>query len=188
MVDTPFEAARLLTVPMHPRELVDFHAGSAESLERCYREHFDDVRAAVGAVLRGADKDTVVHNVFFRIVSDPALRTKFRGGNLGAWLATVARNEAIDFRRRYAREQPLEEVAEGGASGEDALDAKILVERFRGGLLPDKLKPVFEARFLRQLSQREAARELGMQRTTLAYQEQRILQALRAFLLEEEDG
>lgn len=165
-----------------------FHAGSGAALERCYRAHFADVRAAVGKILQGADRDTVTHHVFYRLVSEPSLRQNFRGGNFAAWLARVAHNEAFDFRRRYSREAPPavhEAAASGAASADDSLDAKMLVERFRRDHLPPKLDPLFERRFLRQLSQREAAQELGIRRSTLAYQEQQIRDALRLFLLGE---
>jgi RNA polymerase sigma-70 factor (ECF subfamily) len=136
--------------------------------------------------VRGADEETVIHNVFLRLISDAALRANFRGGNLAAWLTTVARNEAIDHLRKYSREQAAdgpEPSAE--ASAEREVDAKLLVERFCRERLPEKLRSVFEARFLRQLSQRHAAEELGIKRTTLVYQEQQIRHALRTFLVEE---
>jgi RNA polymerase sigma-70 factor (ECF subfamily) len=175
-------------VALRTNEIADFHAGGAGAMDRCYREHFDDVRAAVGRVLHGADQETVIHNVFLRLVSDGGLRASFRGGNLAAWLATVARNEAIDYVRKYGRERAIDpgmpEPAEDPAT-EREVDAKLLVARFCRERLPEKLLPLFQARFLRQLSQRDAARELGMKRTTLVYQEQQIRQALRTFLLEE---
>ena len=46
--------------------------------------------------------------------------------------------------------------------------------------------PVFESRFIKQLPQREAAKELGMPRTTLVYQEQKIRALLQRFLLGDE--
>jgi RNA polymerase sigma-70 factor (ECF subfamily) len=166
-------------------DLADFHSGSVAALDRCYREHFDDVRAAVERVLHGADEETVIHNVFYRLVSDSALRANFRGGNFAAWIRTVARNEAIDYWRRHRREEAMGDEPDANASKEHDPDAKILVDRFRVQL-PEKLRGVFEARFLRQLSQREAAAALGMQRTTLVYQEQQVREALKAFLLEDE--
>jgi RNA polymerase sigma-70 factor (ECF subfamily) len=60
------------------------------------------------------------------------------------------------------------------------------VERFCREHLPAKWAKVFDARFLRQLPQREAARELGIQRSTLAYQEQQVRELLTAFLLSAE--
>jgi RNA polymerase sigma-70 factor (ECF subfamily) len=164
-----------------------FYRGDRSVLTASYLRHFDAVRSTVLRVLGGADADTVVHNVFFRLVSDAKLRQNFRGGNFEAWLSTVARNEALNFRRRQGRERPLtDEPASKPAGGvEDELHAKLLVDRFRNERLPEKLRPLFDARFLRQLSQREAARELGMHRTTLVYQEQQIRTAMRAFFLGE---
>jgi RNA polymerase sigma-70 factor (ECF subfamily) len=77
-----------------------FHAGEQASLDACYRDHFDTVDRAVGAILSGADRETVVHEVFFRLITDPSLRRAFRGGSLPAWLRVVARNQAIDYARR----------------------------------------------------------------------------------------
>jgi RNA polymerase sigma-70 factor (ECF subfamily) len=65
---------------------------------------------------------------------------------------------------------------------DDELDAKVLVERFRRDCLPQEWAGVFDARFLRQVPQREAARELGIRRTTLAYRELRIRRLLSRFL------
>ena len=62
--------------------------------------------------------------------------------------------------------------------------AAMVIERFRKTVLPPKWDAVFEARFLKQLGQREAAMVLGMHRTTLMYQEHRIRALLQKFVLE----
>jgi RNA polymerase sigma-70 factor, ECF subfamily len=54
-----------------------FHRGERAVLEACYREYFAEVATAVGAVLRGADQETVVHEVFYRLLSDARLRSSF---------------------------------------------------------------------------------------------------------------
>jgi RNA polymerase sigma-70 factor (ECF subfamily) len=174
--------------PMNASWLAQFHEGHNAALSSCYTEHFETVRKAVGRVLQGADRDTVVHQVFFRLVSEPTLRQHFQGGNFPAWITRVARNEAIDFRRHYDRGKQLlpdpdTEMAPAPSLGN--VDAKLLVEQFKERL-PKKLQMVFDARFVRQLSQREAADELGIQRTTLVYQEQQVRESLRAFLIEDE--
>lgn len=170
--------------------LARFHAGDARVLNACYREHFDTVYRAATRVLSGVDAETVVHDVFLRLVSDAAVRRAFQGGSLAAWLHTLARNLAVDTVRKRQREQlALARLAdeprwdEEPAPPEPGLDATHLLERFRQERLPAKWVPVFEARFLRQLSQREAATALGMRRTTLAYQELRVRQLLKKFLL-----
>jgi RNA polymerase sigma-70 factor (ECF subfamily) len=66
----------------------------------------------------------------------------------------------------------------------DLADARLLLERFCRDVLPTKWRPVFETCFVRQLTQRDAARELGISRTTLLYQQHRVRALLRKFLLE----
>jgi RNA polymerase sigma-70 factor, ECF subfamily len=172
--------------------LARFHDGDRRVMEECYREHFATVLRAVGRYLSGADQETVVHEVFFRLLSQPETRRGFGGGPFGSWLATVARHQAIDFLRRYRREQPLPD--DDAAAGPDEapppearLAARALVERFRRERLPEKWRPVFDARFMQQLSQREAAAALGLSRTTLAYRELRIRARLRRFVLRTEE-
>jgi RNA polymerase sigma-70 factor (ECF subfamily) len=165
--------------------LRDFHEGQRGAMEQCYREHFEAVSGAVGRVLQGADQETVLHEVFLRLMTDEALRRNFSGGSLRSWLATVARNQAIDYRRRRNREQPLSEAPEVVDAGDrfaEAAEARLLIERFRKEALPAKWAAVFEARFIAQLDQREAARQVGISRTTLAYQESRVRALLTRFL------
>ncbi|HEY2410039.1 MAG TPA: sigma-70 family RNA polymerase sigma factor [Polyangiaceae bacterium] len=166
-----------------------FEGGERSDFEAFYREHFALVDRAVGRVLAGADKETVVHEVFLRLMSNAALRLEARGASLPAWLSTVARNQAIDYHRRRRFEQPAAPDQDVPETGQDAerferrAEARLLIERFRSEHLPAKWTPVFELRFIRQLGQVEAARELGISRTTLAYQEYRIRALLRRFLL-----
>lgn len=172
-----------------PADWLDaFHAGERWALEDCYREHSARVIAAARGVLGGVDAETVTHEVFFRLLSQPKMREGFRGGNLGAWLVQVAMNAAIDDLRRRRREvvMPATSAVDERVAVEPSqeLDAKLLVDRFRSAVLPPELDSVFEARFLRQLTQRDAAQELGIPRSTLVYQEQRIRTMLEEFLLD----
>lgn len=173
------------------RWLEDFHAGDRGVLEQCYRDHYRGVVGAVRRYLTGADAETVTHEVFFRLLWNGKLRENFQGGRFDAWLTQVATNLARDHLRRYRREQPASPEAPpesgvpdaGAADAADEVDAKMMVDRFRRERLPAEWGGVFDARFLRQLSQRDAAKELGMHRTTLVYQEQRIRALLKEFLL-----
>ena len=149
------------------------------------------VAVATGRLLPcDADAETVTHEVFFRLLSDPACRASFKGGNFAAWITRVASNAAIDHLRRNRRERgepgpDLEQHGDAHAAAariDEQLEAKRLVERFRRECLPPAWAGVFEARFVRRLAQREAARELRMHRTTLVYQEHRIRRLLADFL------
>lgn len=175
--------------------LAAFHAGERGVLESCYREHFDRVSGVAATLLRGVDAETVTHDVFLRLLSEPKMRESFVGGDLGAWLSVVTKRAAIDALRKIRREAPMDPDGDALLAPEpdprrasDEADAKLLVERFRREVLPEKYARLFEVRFLRQLPQREAARELGMQRSTLAYQEQRVRELLTRFLLDDDGG
>jgi RNA polymerase sigma-70 factor (ECF subfamily) len=165
-----------------------FHAGETACLEACYRDHFDTVDRAVRTVVQGADRETLVHEVFARLLEEEPLRRAFTGGSLGAWLRTVARNQAIDYARRRRFEVTLPDDDRGGPEGDDggqlerAVDMRLTLARFRQ-LLPAKWHPVFDARFVAQQDQSTAARALGLSRTTLAYQEYRVRKLLQRFVL-----
>jgi RNA polymerase sigma-70 factor, ECF subfamily len=165
-----------------------FHAGDREFLGVVYRETYDVVDAAVGRILRGADRETVVHDLFLRLLASADLRRGFSGGSLRAWLATLGRNLAVDFWRRYRRETSLDDPAAPSLVEpmsrrmEDRAELNLFIDRFRRDALPEALWPLFHARFVERLDQREAARRLGMHRTTLAYRELRVRRLLRAFL------
>jgi RNA polymerase sigma-70 factor, ECF subfamily len=174
--------------------LSSFYAGDRAAVERCYREHQRAVADAVGRLLPPADAETVTHEVFYSLLSDARLRENFQGGHFATWIVRVARNRALDYLRRRKRERPeiLEDLpyADERFSAErveEEIEAKRLVERFRRECLPPKWAAVFEARFVRQLSQRQAASELGMRRTTLLYQEHRIRAILEKFLVHADD-
>lgn len=172
--------------------LRSFHRGERTALARCYQEYVGTVAWAVGQVLRGVDRETVVQDVFCRLASEAPLRSNFGGGNFGAWIITVARRQAIDYRRKRDREQPTDPaelpeppVDSDGAAADDSVELRLLVQRFLA-VLPPKWEGVFRARFLERLDQRSAARKLGMHRTTLAYQEMKVRKLLRRFVLEQE--
>ena len=176
-----------MTLRAEEEELVwlrRFHAGDRGVLEACYRDCFAKVAAAASRVLGTVDAETVTHDVFYRLLSDARMREGFRGGDVGAWLARIASNAAIDVARRQRREAPAQDEVDPARRDEE-IEAKMTIDRFKERL-PEKWLPLFDARFLRHLSQREAAKELGMQRTTLVYQEQKIRELLEDYLLGED--
>ncbi len=174
--------------------LARFHAGARETLAECYEQNYEYIDHSVAALLSGFDRETVVQDVFLSMVESRSFRENFHGGSMRAWLCTIARRRAIDHARRLGRELPLDEDEgtrlawnQGSRSTpeDDALRAEsdALVRRFRAEVLRPDWEPVFDTRFIQRLSQRDAARELGVSRTTLAYREARIRQLLRSFAI-----
>jgi RNA polymerase sigma-70 factor (ECF subfamily) len=170
-----------------------FYAGQRACMAECYQKHFDLVDRAVGTVLTSADRETLVHEVFFRLLTDASLRRGYSTGSLRSWLWVVARNQAIDFARRRRHEVllPADSLPEHDAEAmEDPLEqrmhVRLTLERFRAQVLPPKWERVFQTRFVQQEDQPTAARLLLMSRTTLAYQEYRIRNLLRRFVLKGE--
>jgi RNA polymerase sigma-70 factor (ECF subfamily) len=164
-----------------------FWRGDHATLEGTYRAYFAAAERAIGSMLSGADRETVIHEVFSRLIASEDLRRSFSGGAFGAWLATVTRNQAIDHKRRLGREAAFAlEPAADAPPWQEAAEARLLIERFRRDHVRPEWAGVFELRFLRQMTQHEASHALGIRRTTLAYRELRVRQALRRFLLEDE--
>jgi RNA polymerase sigma-70 factor, ECF subfamily len=130
----------------------------------------------------------VVHDVFVDLLANATLRRGFVGGTFATWIGVVARNRAVDYWRRYRREGALDEVTAEGVPSESAermeedVGARLLIAQFRSEVLPAKWDTVFEHRFLLGLDQREAARRLGISRTTLAYREAQVRRLLGRFV------
>lgn len=170
--------------------LARFHQGDRAVIAEVYTEHFTAVHAASRRYLSDVDAEACSHDVFLRMVQKQKFRENYKGGSIRAWLCTVARNRAIDILRKHGREDVSEpeelERAAGSVDGDrfvQETEARRLIAAFRKDVLPEKWQPVFDERFMKQRSQREAARELGMSRTTLAYQEFRIRSLLESYVL-----
>jgi RNA polymerase sigma-70 factor (ECF subfamily) len=162
-----------------------FHRGGHAVIAAVYREHFGTVKAAVSGVVPGADSETVIHAVFLRMMTSAELREAYQSGSFSSWLFTVAKRQAIDYARKREREQPAgltPEPEQRACEVEAKMEARALIRRFRDHVLPAEWVSVFDARFVNQLDQRDAARSIGMPRTTLAYRELRIRRLLRKFL------
>jgi DNA-directed RNA polymerase specialized sigma24 family protein len=155
-----------------------FHAGESQALEEIYHQHFDTIDREVGCVLSGADRETLVYEVFRRLLQEEPFRRGFRAGDLREWLRATARDLATEYARRGNRAAPV------GADDAGLTDeARRLMERFLSDVLPPSWHALFQMRFVARLSRTEAAAALGHCGTTLALRELRIRQLLRKFLL-----
>jgi RNA polymerase sigma factor (sigma-70 family) len=181
-------------------DLEGFHAGDRHVLEQIYRRHVGRVERAVSRYCRGVDAECVVHEVFLSLIERAEVRRQFTGGDLGGWLATIGARRAVDYLRKSKRmtaiddprslEGKLEPIDEEAQllQEDQARHLRAALDRFQAehleGLGP-KLAQVFSLRFCEQLSQSEAARRLGIPRTTLIEREGRLLKRLGRFLQRE---
>lgn len=178
-------------------DLERFYAGEQETLAAIYRAHAAAVERAVSCYCRGALAECVVHEVFVRLVERESVRRQFQGGDLGAWLSTIARHRAIDALRRERRFTLLDDPrslegklppVEEEASLLDRDQARRLEQalaRFELEVLPGLREPlaeVYRLRFRERRSQAEAARQAGIPRVTFLEREQKLMQALSRFL------
>ena len=178
-------------------DLVGFYAGDRELLTHVYRSYVAMVERAVTRYCRGVDAEGIVHEVFLSLVEKPEVRKQFTGGNMGAWLATMASRRALDYLRRNRRwmllndprslEGLLEPIQE-----EESLLAKDQTQRLQEALalfsttvlpeLKEELVQVYELRFQERLSQVEAAERLRLPRSTFIDRETRLMKKLGRFL------
>lgn len=180
-------------------DLEGFYAGDRAVLTAVYRRHVARVERAVSRYCRGADAECVIHEVFLKVIERAEVRRQFAGGDLGAWLATIAARSAVDFLRRRRRwtllddprsiEGQLEPVdeEEGLLHRDQVRHLEQALERFARQKLPalgEPLAQIFEIRFRQRVSQKQGARLLGIPRTTFIDREQRLMKHLARFLRE----
>jgi len=104
-----------------------FHAGNRALMGRLYQESYDGVDAAVGRVLCGADRETVVHDLYLSVSRNcpRPCGSRWQGGRVA--LHALFMDSALDVRsieERAARGAPLADMADP-AAGE--IDRKLVL-------------------------------------------------------------
>jgi len=182
-----------------------FRAGDEEALATVYWACVGRVTRIVRAILRvcesgGAGGPTevearmadVVQEVFVKAFAPEARRSFDATRPYEPYLAQIARNVAIDSWRETRRyvltdlEQlidrlSLEAGAEADGAGADArpdAETVALVNRYLSEL-DDNSRRVYDALYVRGLSQRDAARTLGVGRQVVRTQEAKLHSGLR---------
>ncbi len=178
-------------------DLERFHAGDRATLEAVYRAHVAEVERAASGYCRGALAECVVHEVFAMLIAREEVRRQFQGGDLGAWLRTIARHRALDALRRERRltlcddprwlegALPPVDEEESLLARDQAQRLEAVLRRFEAEVLPSLCAPlaeVYRLRFGERRSQAEAARLAGVARATFGEREQKLLAALARFL------
>jgi len=185
------------------RGLLDaFRRGDGAALEQLYRAHVDAVAlvircggfAGYGARLSGAPRrewQDLIHETF-RIAFEDATRLRFDGlSEYGPFLLGIARHVLSGYWRKHGREISSDSL--DGLNGTVPVDeGELLTEQTlaRVRAFIDALEPplsdVHDARFVRGLSQYEAAAALALSRQKIRTLEDKLKRALRLFLQKEQ--
>jgi RNA polymerase sigma factor (sigma-70 family) len=164
-------------------DLAAFHAGSDETIRKIYVAHAGTLLRDACRYAGRAEAESVVHDVFVELLRNRQLRAQFTGGGLVAWLRQIARLKALEHLRRVQR-QPPADSGEPADSNQADLEARDVLARFIAARVPDEQKKFFGMRFLERQTQVEIAARLGVPRSTLEGWEHRLVEKLRAFVLE----
>jgi RNA polymerase sigma factor (sigma-70 family) len=184
--------------------LVRFQRGEPRALEEVYWAYVDRVESVAQYGFRiasraihvegvpAAELADLVQETFLRAFAEGARKSYDGQRDYAPFLTTIARNLMIDRARKRGREIPLEALGEDWEQllppeapeeaapwMSEALGAA--VKDFVGQLRPD-LRGVHEQRFVKCVSQEQAARELGLSRQQLRTLEKRLLEALSDFI------
>lgn len=179
-------------------ELVNgFRRGAPEALERVYLAYADQVRDYLTALarkaprLRRAEPELVadlLQEVFVRAFSAQARLTFDPARAYGPYVRSIARNCFIDALRSGDRElldagSPPEHEVEERGQDERLCDPKLrsILRRYLERL-PAPLWLVYEQRYVLEHSQEAACAALGLTRTELRTNEQRLRRGLREAL------
>jgi RNA polymerase sigma factor (sigma-70 family) len=161
---------------MPPPSRVD---GGAVVLPDVCREYSADVRRTISWTLRSPrspELDDIEQSVYVKLLE--ALKTErvSPADDLRWYVRAIARNLARDALRKSARESVCQELPEELASPETDPGEEREVRLLENYLseISQTLLAVYEARFVRRMSQMEAARHLKISRQSLRTLEGRL--------------
>lgn len=110
-----------------------------------------------------AQAEDVMQEIFFQLWKSPGSFARSRG-QLGAWLAVVARNRAIDSLRRRKPSDPVEDVVLPAATNlASEIERNAMMDKVRGVLrgLPSEQQKSLELAYFEGLSHSEIAARTG---------------------------
>lgn len=137
-------------------------AADKEDFRALYRRYHGVMERTALAILRDPrDAEEAVQEAFVRVIENFSKIYEIPCKNLGAWLVTIVRNEAITILRRRRDHLPLEEDWAGfERQARDAPDYASLVALF--ARLPETYRAALEMKLLLGYSGAEIARRLGL--------------------------
>lgn len=176
------QASVLPTMPQDIELMAGVRAGHEGSLAQLYDRYSGIVYSVALRVLADtAAAEDVLQEVFLQLWRNPEVFDG-RRGSMGAWLAVIARNRAIDAVRKRRPEVELEEVVVPlECSLEDDAERKRLMERVRGvlGAMPALQRAALEMAFFQGLTHTEIAEKTGEPLGTIKTRIRSGLMALR---------
>lgn len=190
---------------LHPELLLRFRSGEREALAEVYRAYLPRLSKLIrrgfavttsGLTVPGVatpdDLADALQEVFTRAFQHDA-RNAYDGiRDYWPYLSVIARNLIVSRHRRESREllafDPSslreDDVVEAAESVTPWLDTDSLeIARTYVSALPEPIRAVHTARYVQALSQRDAAKQLGLSRPKLRKLENRLRSELRQLLI-----
>jgi RNA polymerase sigma-70 factor, ECF subfamily len=157
-------------------------SGDEKAMGQLYARYSSIVYAVALRVLSdtGAAED-ILQDVFMRLWRNPDVFDASRG-SLGAWLAVITRNRAIDQLRKRRPEDDISDVVVGYEPNMlQSADRSRALEKIRGALsaMPTSQRSVLELAYFEGLTHTEIAEKTGEPLGTIKTRIRGGLQALR---------
>ncbi len=154
--------------------------GSKEGLREIYEAYVGYIYTIVLGVVGNKENAEDVTSEFF-IKLWTALDTYQSNGAHKAWLATIARNMAVDFIRKNKREIPTEEFEEDVSTAETPEQEVISDISLQEALsrLSDAERLVVDMKVLGEMSFREISESTGIPMGTVTWRYQNAIKKLR---------
>ena len=150
---------------MDEQTLALLHAGDARGIERVQAEYGGMVRYIVRGILPDAqDAEECISDIYLRVWARIASYDAQKG-SFAVWLTAIARNAAVDRRRKSRTpDLPLEESAASAPSPEDEVlrrERAAALQRARAAR-PDAERLLFYRKYYYLQSTAQIAAELGL--------------------------
>jgi RNA polymerase sigma-70 factor (ECF subfamily) len=158
--------------------------GDRAAFGQLYERYARMVHGVLLAKVPVSDVDDLVQDVFIRALR--RLSTLREAASFGAWLAAIARNEAIDYHRRTVLEEPLtddasdDEIKGGVSGGNHEGSAAAVFEAVMS--LPDAYRETLILRLVEGMTGPEIAARTGMTHGSVRVNLHRGMEQLRAKL------
>lgn len=154
--------------------------GNKEGLREIYEAYIGYIYTIVfGVVGNRENAEDVTSDFFIKLWT--VLDTYQSNGAHKAWLATIARNMALDFIRKNKREIPTEEFEEdisAEETPEETVVGSVTVQEALA-LLNEAERRIVDMKVLSEMSFREIAESLGIPMGTVTWRYQSAIKKLR---------